>query len=211
MELLLSNLHLVGSDDISIASKASNVLVSLVSQGDAANVLVSAPVVAEMRVIASKSDIVRFRVYDLIVTLCCASESSLAFCDETQLLQPFLDEVSTGDILVQLNALELLRTLAACQHGRNYLESKGTFQKLAENLNQATADPLASLIVPGLMKFFGSAAHFQPDLMARYPNFTHTMFNLIEDSDISLAIIAVETLSFIATGIGGKQELNQQG
>ena len=204
-------LRLVGSDDISIASKVSSVLVSLINQGDAANVLISTPVVDELRLIASKSDTVRFRVYDLIITLCCSAEDKLAFCDEVQLLQPLLDEVSTGDILIQLNALELLRTLAACQNGRNYLEKKGIFQKLADNLNQATADPLASLIVPGLMKFFGSAAHFQPDLISRFPNFTDTMFNLIDDSDVSLGIIAVETLSFIATGVGGKQVLNQQG
>jgi hypothetical protein len=61
------------------------------------------------------------------------------------------------------------------------------------------------------MKFFGALAHFQPDVLAKYPNFTNTMFNLIDDPDISLKMIAIETLSFIAIGRDGKLALNQQG
>jgi 26S proteasome non-ATPase regulatory subunit 5 len=107
--------------------------------------------------------------------------------------------------------LELITTLASCPHGRDYLERQGIIQKLAGNLDEATADPLASLLVPGLMKFFGALAHFQPDVLAKYPNFTNTMFNLIDDPDISLKMIAIETLSFIAIGRDGKLALNQQG
>ncbi len=44
----------------------------------------------------------------------------------------------------QLNALELITTLASCQHGRDYLERQGIIEKLAGNLDEAPADPLAS-------------------------------------------------------------------
>ena len=61
------------------------------------------------------------------------------------------------------------------------------------------------------MKFFGALAHFQPNMMLKYPNFTNTMFNLIDDSDVSLKMISIETLSFIASGPNGKSALNEQG
>lgn len=211
LELLLYCLRLVGSDDTSIASKASKVLMSLVRQGDTGNVLTSPPVVEEMRIVSAKSDVIRYRIYDIIVTSCCVSEEKLLFCHDNQLIHSLLAEVSTGDILVQLNALELLTTLVSCQHGRDYLEKQGTIQKLASSLDEATADPLASLLVPGLMKFFGALAHFQPDVLTKYPNFTNTMLNLVEDSEISLKVIAIETLSFIGTRRDGKIALNQLG
>jgi 26S proteasome non-ATPase regulatory subunit 5 len=164
-----------------------------------------------MRIVSRKNDVVRYRIYDILITYCCVSQDNLTFCEENQLINSLLAEVSTGDILVQLNALELITTLASCPHGRDYLERQGIIQKLAGNLDEATADPLASLLVPGLMKFFGALAHFQPDVLAKYPNFTNTMFNLIDDPDISLKMIAIETLSFIAIGRDGKLALNQQG
>jgi 26S proteasome non-ATPase regulatory subunit 5 len=184
---------------------------SLARQGSTANVLVSPPIVEEMRVVSRKNDVVRYRIYDILVTYCCASQEKLTFCEEKELINSLLTEVSTGDILVQLNAIELITTIASCQHGRDYLERQGIIQKLAGNLDEATADPLASLLVPGLMKFFGALAHFQPDVLAKYPNFTNTMFNLIDDSDVSVRMIAIETLSFIATGRNGKIALNMQG
>lgn len=211
VELLINCLRLVGSDNLTIANKASKVLTSLCVHGDAANVLVSPPMVQEMRIIEKKSDIIRYRIYDIIIAVCCISEEKLAVSDEAQLIQPLLAEVSSTDILVQLNALELLRNLAACRHGRDYLRRQGTIQKLANNLNEATSDALASLIVPGLLKFFGALAHFDPTVVSEYSNFTDTLFNLIEDTDVSLSIIAIETLSFIATGCDGKLILNQQG
>lgn len=184
---------------------------ALARQGDAANVLTSPPIVDEIRLVSAKSDVVRYRIYDIIMTYCCVSEEKLMFCHENQLIDSLLGEVSTGDILVQLNALELLATLVSCQHGRDFLEKQGTVQKLAGSLDEATADPLASLLVPGLLKFFGALAHFQPDIINKYPNFTNTMFNLIDDSDISLKVIAIETLSFIATKPNGKVVLNNLG
>jgi 26S proteasome non-ATPase regulatory subunit 5 len=199
MELLQSCLQAVGSDDSSIAGKASKVFMSLARQRSAVSI------------VSRKNDVVRYRIYDILITYCCASQDNLTFCEEKELINSLLAEVSTGDILVQLNALELITTLASCQHGRDYLERQGIIQKLAGNLDEATADPLASLLVPGLMKFLGALAHFQPDVLARYPNFTNTMFNLIDDSDVSLRMIAIETLSFIATERGGKFALNQQG
>ena len=185
---------------------------SLARQGDSANILVSSPIVEEMRIVGRKSDVVRYRIYDIIVAYCCVSKEKLIFCDENQLIRSLLDEVtSTADILVQLNALELLTTLVSCQHGRDYLQERGTIAKLACQLDQATADPLASLLVPGLMKFFGALAHFQPEIITKYPNFTNTMFNLVNDADVSLQMIAIETMSFIATAPEGKILLDQQG
>jgi 26S proteasome non-ATPase regulatory subunit 5 len=209
MELLQSCLQAVGSDDSSIAGKASKVFMSLARQRSAASVLVSPPIVEEMRIVSRRNDVVRYRIYDILITYCCASQENLTFCEEKELISSLLAEVLIGDILVQLNALELITTLASCQHGRDYLERQGIIQKLAGNLDEATADPLASLLVPGLMKFFGALAHFQPDVLARYPNFTNTMFNLIDDSDVSMRMIAIETTSFIATERDGKFARNQ--
>lgn len=86
-------------------------------------------------------------------------------------------------------------------------ERQGITQKFASNLDQVTMDPLASLRVPGIRKFFDALAHFQPVVLSKYPNFTATMLTLLDDSDISLKMISIETPSFIAIERDGKLDV----
>ena len=206
-ELLLQCLRLVGADESSIASGAKQVFSALSKQSGAALVLVSPPVISEMRVVAAKNDTVQYRVFEIAIGVCCTSNNMLMSIDETGFLNPLLEDIDSSDILIQLNALELLAELAAHQHGREYLSQKQIIQKLSNKLNQSVLDLLASLIVPGMLKFLGTFAQYQPEMLAEYPAFTDTVFHLIQDSDLPLQIVAIETVSYISTGNQGKRTL----
>ena len=211
LDLVLACLRSVASDELVIAVKASRVLICLTKQGDAGNVLIQAAVVEEMRKLCLKNDTVRYRIYDILISLGCTSDEKLASIHNAKLIQPLIEEALNNDILVQLNALELLRNLSAPLHGRVYLEQEKIVDKLIDALSASVGDPLASLIVPGLLKFFGTFAHFQPEMLVKYPLFTEILFNLMNDDNMGIVIVAMETISFIATTAEGKTRLRNEG
>ena len=182
-------------------------LISLTKHAEAGNVFLKPAIIKEMQEAGQKNDVVRYRIYEIIVALGTSSAEKLSFAHDAKLIQMLVEEASTNDILVQLNALELLRNLVAIPHGRDYLERERFIEALMNQLNNSASDPLASLIIPGLMKFFGTLAHFQPDVLTKYPIFTDTLFQMLDDADLALVMVAMETVAFIATRIEGKSVL----
>ena len=73
-------------------------------------------------------------------------------------LQRLCQEVLTDDVLVQLNALEILSDLAECNHGILYLEQKGALKDMDGLLGQSASSSMASYLLPGFIKFFGRIA-----------------------------------------------------
>lgn len=61
-----------------------------------------------------RSDAVRFRVYDLIIRVAGSSDDAFRLAESSGFLVPILDEVNSDDILVQLNAIEMLKEV---KHG----------------------------------------------------------------------------------------------
>jgi len=209
-DLILSCLRLMGSDDLNTASNARRIFTSLCSKADdSSDMLISPPVINEVKLIAASNDIIRYRIYEIMILLCCTSDSKLSSIDATGLLQPLLSDVNSDDILIQLNALELLGTLVVHQHGREYLLRNETIRNISDQLSRSLSDPLASLTSPGLMKFLGIFVHSQPDRLSQLTAFTDTLMRIIEDSEMSLQTVAIETVSFIATETRGKKALQK--
>ena len=62
------------------------------------------------------------------------------------------------------------------------------------------------------MKFFGNIAHQQPkEICGRFQVFINMVFGLVDCEDISLRVIAIETLCFIGESSEGKLALEKQG
>ena len=78
-----------------------------------------------------------------------AKASSLNHISSSGFLQLLVNEITTGDILTQLNALEILSQLAMCDHGLRFLQEAGIVDKLSYLLSSAQTDPMAAVILPG--------------------------------------------------------------
>ena len=62
------------------------------------------------------------------------------------------------------------------------------------------------------MKFFGNIAHQQPkEICGKFQVFINMVFGLVDSEDISLRVIAIETLCFIGESSEGKLALEKQG
>ena len=76
-------------------------------------------------------------------------DEALAIVSNCGLLDKLISEVTTGDILTQLNALEMLTTLAVNPAGLALLQQGGVVNKFQYLLSLTETDPLAALLLPG--------------------------------------------------------------
>lgn len=64
----------------------------------------------------------------------------------------------------------------------------------------------------GLIKFFGNVSQLRPrETFQDYPKVVETIFKSTNESDPTLACVALETIGYIATTIPGKLTLQKQG
>ena len=99
------------------------------------------------------NETLRMRLYDCVVLI--AKMAPEYANKSTELLQSLCKELDSTDFLLQLNVLELLWDLAESQHGYQYLHDQGVLRNLDQLLDQVSSSPLASLLMPGFIKFFG--------------------------------------------------------
>lgn len=65
------------------------------------------------------------------------------------LLDPVLKELTTNDVLLRINIIELLSRLVTQKHGYMYLESQGFVAKLIQQLDDNTDMVSKQLCEPG--------------------------------------------------------------
>jgi len=85
-----------------------------------------------------------------LVDIAASSSDSLQCLINCGLMSRLLTELDTDDVLTQLNCLELLTVLISVRHGRLYLQTSGTLERLEDKLVNTSSDPLAELLLPGL-------------------------------------------------------------
>lgn len=153
-----------------------------------------------------KADVIRCRIYEISVNLGKHSETMLQKVHD--IVDKALGEVENGtDVLLQMNVLELMVSLAEVPHGLQYLENKRMFENISrrvqlQNLNQ---NPLDSFLIPGIMKFFGKIAYSAPErIIVGYPYMIQCLFDLILSGDFATLPTALDTLANVTGSSDGK-------
>ena len=124
----------------------------------------------------------------------------------------FNDLKKDDDILVQLNAIEILSNLAESKHGFDYLTSLNILTQMDLRLKEVSSGPMAHFLMPGYIKFFGRLAYQTPrNFHNLYPNFTSILLNMLSNSsDQDQQILALEVFGHIALKSDGKQMLKER-
>jgi len=87
-----------------------------------------------------------------LVDVAASSATSLQCLVSSGLVSRLLSELDTDDdILTQLNCLELLTVLMSVRHGRLFLQTSGTLERLEDKLVNTSSDPLTELLQPGMI------------------------------------------------------------
>jgi len=160
-----------------------------------------------------EKEVNRLRIEELMIMIAKLSAEMTERVANAGFLQRICQEVLTDDVLVQLNALEILSDFAESNHGILYLEQKGALKDMDNLLGQSCSSPMASYLLPGFIKFFGRVSRNLPtNFVENYPNFTNTVLSLIaNDTDINnepgMKNLAIATIGHISTSIKGKQKI----
>ena len=92
--------------------------------------------------------------FKIITKIACESHTSLQYATDSGLLQDLLSDLHSDDVLIQLNAAEMVTNLAMCHHGLTYLTQQGIVDKMESMMVQAEGDPLQAFLLPGRYKCY---------------------------------------------------------
>lgn len=186
--LILLVIKCLASEETSVGATSIDILVQML------------PKFAQLRsvqenldVLLSKNDIIRCRLYEMAVKLGRQSEDLLHSVEKY--LQRALQDLDEEDILLQINILQVLSELSSVSHGMAYLENNGVLDKVMRKTESLEQDPLASLLIPGFMRFYGSIAATQPvKIYDRYPKIIVMLFDCLLSEDLTILPTAYDTL-----------------
>ena len=104
-----------------------------------------------------RNETVKFRIYDLMIRISSISDHAFELCETTGLLHQFLNELKSDDLLVKINAIELLNEVAATPAGLDFLEKANLVDGIAAILdNEDEADVAVVLVKCSIIKFIGN-------------------------------------------------------
>lgn len=201
----------LGDEDLTIVQMAG-VILKKIADNPSGLKLLCTQFHKDVIELMTRNSVVAFRVLEIIVDISVASKEGLQACEDAGFLNSLLSLLTDNEVLIQLNALELLTKLALNPEGLNYLERNQVLAKLSERISQAGEDPLSALLIPGLIKFFGNVAHNNPDeIFLNYPIVISSLFEIIQSEDLSILPIALDTLGQVSKRVAGKYALESFG
>ncbi|XP_016325617.1 26S proteasome non-ATPase regulatory subunit 5-like [Sinocyclocheilus anshuiensis] len=212
-EILCDVIECISVERIAVAKEAIAALSKLSNTKAGLDVLFHSDLLNKMKDVMLTSDIIRYRVYELIVEVSTVSPVSLDYCANSGLISQMLEELTGDDVLVRATAIEMVTNLAQSQHGRQYLAQQGIMDKISNMINAAESDPFSSLYLPGLVKFFGSLAIMDSpqQVCEKYPVFLEVVFSMAMNLDPTLTPVALDTLGVLGNTVEGKQVLQKTG
>lgn len=150
------------------------------------------------------------RTYEVSVGIACKNYSSFEKI-KIPIIDKCLNDLASGsDVLLQLNILEILQALCMQDYGFSYLENKDILNKLARKIEEANEDALSALLIPGLMKFFGTiAAKYPQKIFQNYSSLFDLLFNCIIENQPSLIYSALDTLGYLSKSNECKKSLDK--
>ncbi|XP_020370981.2 26S proteasome non-ATPase regulatory subunit 5 isoform X2 [Rhincodon typus] len=212
-ELLKEMIRSIGGKKISVAKEAIKSL-SKVSQSKAGlDALFMTSMLQDLKDVMAINDVVRYRIYELVVEISSVSPVSLDYCANSGLISQLLAELIGDDVLIRATAIEMVTGLAQSQHGRQYLAQQGTIDRISNMIIGAESDPFSGFYLPNLVKFFGNLAMVDSpqQVCERYPAFIEKVFEMIEGQEPTMIGVGLDTIGILGSCVEGKQVLHKTG
>ncbi|XP_012062164.1 PREDICTED: 26S proteasome non-ATPase regulatory subunit 5 [Atta cephalotes] len=209
--LLISIINRISDNDLNVAECAMSIVKKIGENPNGLHILYKGELLRTFARLL-QNDTISFRVYEVIVDIAKTSQEALEVSAQSGFLNSLINILENEDILLQLNALEILTQLAVFEEGLSYLEQQEVLSKLVQKISQVNENPLSNLLIPGLMKFFGNVArHWPNELFAKYPVIISALFDVIDSGDQNILGPALDTLGYVSASIEGKYALQALG
>lgn len=209
VDILVYTTRALSNESLACVKLASNTLINTAKHESGLEILFQHLIQSEIEELLTQKDVIRFRVYELMVTVQGLSKKAFELCRKSGVLEKLAKELDGDDILLRLNSIELLTQLAdSGTNGLMFVEESGTANKLNHLLITAEADPLMSLMLPNIIRFFGYLAQSRPaEVTQQYPVFLQIVISFLTAADPSLKLIAIETVGAVSHSEAGLRVL----
>ena len=212
INVLVTVINKIADDNLMVAKCAMCIMKEIGKNSNGLQILYTGESLRSFARLLVKNDIISFRVYEVVVDIAKSSKEGLEATGRSGFLNSLFHILESNDILIEVNALEILTQLALTEEGLRYLEEQDVLRKLVEKIAQANESPLSNLLVPGLMKFFGNVARYWPnEIFSKYPIVVSSLFEVIESGDESILGVALDTLGHVSASVEGKYTLQSLG
>ncbi|XP_037609343.1 26S proteasome non-ATPase regulatory subunit 5 [Sebastes umbrosus] len=212
-DILGGVIRCIGEEKLAVAKQAIKSLTKLSHSKPGLDKLFQSDLLKVMKDVMATSDIIRYRIYELVVEISSVSPISLGYCANSSFISQLLGELTGDDVLIRATSIEMVTSLARSQHGRQYLAQQGIMDKFSNMIRGADTDPFSSLYLPGLVKFFGNLAIMDSpqQVCETYPAFQNKVFEMALDPDPAMNGVALDTLGLLGSTVEGKQVLQKTG
>lgn len=154
VDILVYTARALSDENLTCVKLATNTLINTAKHDSGLEILFQHQIQSEFDELLTKKDVIRFRVYELIVSIQALSERAFKSCRNSGVLEKLTKELDGDDILLRLNCVELLTQLAdSGKNGLMFVEESGIVTRLNNLLISAETDPLMTLMLPSKMCF----------------------------------------------------------
>ncbi|VEN43507.1 unnamed protein product [Callosobruchus maculatus] len=210
--LLVGVVRCLGEDDVGVAKKAMDILSTVGQTTTGLNTILSNEVIEPLQEVMVISEVVRLRVYELVINIAKESETNFHALESTGIINQILDELNNSDVLLRMNIVELLTHFGLTRHGFRFLETNGVLSKLFSLIDNPNDLLNIQLCEPGILRFFGNMAQKKPiEMLSKYPKLFDRIFSNLESGDLIVIGVSLDTLGVIGSTNEGKCALGSTG
>ncbi|KAJ2510170.1 hypothetical protein H4217_007997 [Coemansia sp. RSA 1939] len=206
---------LEGKSDTDTTKLAKRVLVHLFNVGMAKDYLFSKDSLKVVNSLLSGNESQRFRVYDVVTAAIGRSDEIFEFLCQKGIIDAFVKEGDSDDIMAVMNWHELLPILCTAKSAYDYFSLQGIFSKSLQQLNSndaETASATYSLLQASTLKLFSRMVDAQgvnpAEFLAEY-DIAPVLGRLIstEGSESELKSTAIRCLGAAGNNAGALEHL----
>lgn len=149
VDILVYTTRSLSDENLACAKLATNTLINTAKHDSGLELVFQHQIENEFEALLMKKDVIRFRVYELMVVIQALSEKAFESCKRSGILEKLARELDGDDVLLRLNCIELMTQMAdSGKNGLVFVEESGIVTRLNNLLLSAEADPLMSLMLP---------------------------------------------------------------
>mmetsp|Transcript_19750 Transcript_19750/g.37148 ORF Transcript_19750/g.37148 Transcript_19750/m.37148 type:complete len:495 (+) Transcript_19750:26-1510(+) len=152
------------------------------------------------------NDVQRIRILALFVDLGRASAEAFAALEARKAFDQVLQSFLTDDLLLKLNAVELMDALGSYERGQDFLARANVPDKLAQDLADPCCDPSVRLCVTRLLGFIAGRSRTSAEILfsSHEAPFPQSIAGMLDSRDVSERLCAINawaTASLQQTGL----------
>ncbi|KAI7891989.1 26S proteasome non-ATPase regulatory subunit 5 [Mucor mucedo] len=204
----------IAFQDTRTANKASELLYKMSSMPSGLEAFFGPTCTMMLKQLLSVNGTISFRVYDLIIKVATLSDETFKKSEDSGLLLEFTKELQSKDLLVKINAIELLNEIATTPAGLVFLEKADLLESISAVLdNPNDNDVVVALVKCAVIKFFGNLGEnktiqFEP-MSVKY-HILERLEKCLDSTETEILMVTVSSVGLIGSHLAGLEQISNQ-